>query len=55
VSRREYWASNPKFSFQFESVESVEATKSPKPLKRVKDWWFRKLMSKFGVGSWLAV
>ena len=54
-SRREYWASNPKFSFQFDKVKPVKVEKSDKPLKRVKDWWFRKLMSKFGVGSWLTV
>jgi len=54
-SRREYWASNPKFSFQFDNVKPVKVEKSDKPLKRVKDWWFRKLMSRFGVYSWLAV
>ena len=51
ISRRKYWDENPKYSFQFEKVES---TKKETTIKKIKTWWFRKLMSRFGVYSWLA-
>jgi len=53
VSRRKYWEENPKYSFQFEKVQPVKEEKTT--LGRLKDWWFKKLMSRFGVYSWLAV
>ena len=52
VSRRKYWEENPKYSFRFEKVEPA---KKETPIKKIKTWWFRKLMSRFGVYSWLAV
>jgi len=52
ISRRKYWDENPKYSFQFEKVKPV---KKETPIKKIKSWWFKKLMSRFGVYSWLTV
>ena len=47
-SRREYWASNPKFSFQFESVKQKPAVKRKSRTQAIKNWWVSKLTSKLG-------
>ena len=49
-SRREYWASNPKFSFQFESVKQkpVISKKRKSRTQALKNWWVNKLTSRLG-------
>ena len=47
-SRREYWASNPKFSFQFESVKQKPVVKRKSRTQAIKNWWVSKLTSKLG-------
>jgi len=47
-SRREYWASSPKFSFQFESVKQKLVIKRKSRTQAIKNWWVNKLTSKLG-------
>ena len=47
-SRREYWAANPKFSFQFESVKQKPVVKRKSRTQAIKNWWVSKLTSKLG-------
>ena len=48
-SRLQYWESNPKFSFQFESVKQKPVFK--KKISRtqaLKNWWVNKLTARLG-------
>ena len=47
-SRRTYWATNPKFSFQFESVKQKPVVKRKSRTQAIKNWWVSKLTSKLG-------
>ena len=49
-SRREYWCDNPKFSFQFESVEHNPIIKKQKQSRTqsIKNWWVSNLTTRFG-------
>ena len=47
-SRREYWAANPKFSFQFESVKQKPVVKRRSRTQAIKNWWVNKLTSRLG-------
>jgi len=48
--RREYWCDNPKFSFQFESVEHNPIIKKQKQSRAqsIKNWWVSNLTARFG-------
>ena len=48
ISRKKYWTENPKYSFQFEKVKPVGLQRRSY-YTRVKDWWFKTLMSGLGV------